>query len=205
MRKALYAKFIQNLDLREMLLATGDAELHEDSPTDMVWGRRGQDLLGKLLMELRAALRTSCPEAFLRKPVIDKEKYRPTKSENTTYNKGWVTVGIPKQFEKWRERLMESKTFRVSVMDAVDERLAETLKQYPVNLEIYWMEGGPLFKISAHCSAGPDPELSHLRYNCSNIDNQPQADILHLCLSAYMETLIDALNELECNPDAFKQ
>ena len=66
MRKALYAKFTQNPDLREKLLATGDAELHEDSPTDMVWGMHGQDLLGKLLAELRAALRTSNPEVFLR-------------------------------------------------------------------------------------------------------------------------------------------
>ncbi len=203
MRTALYAKFTQHEELRKILLATGERELHEDSPTDMVWGMHGEDLLGKLLMELRAALRSSKPETFLRKPVVDRDDYKPTKSEDTTYNNGWVTVRIPKQFKKWRERLLESKSFRVSVMDAVDEKLKELLKQYPVNLEIYWMEEGPLFKIGIHCSAYPEP--SRMRYSCNNIDNQPQADILHLCLCAYMDKLIDALNELECNPDAFKE
>ena len=53
MHRALLAKFTQHEDLRKVLLSTGDAELHEDSPTDMYWGCRGKDMLGKLLMRAR--------------------------------------------------------------------------------------------------------------------------------------------------------
>lgn len=56
MRKALHAKFTQNENLMRKLLETGDAELHEDSPDDMLWGAKGEDLLGKQLMELREQL-----------------------------------------------------------------------------------------------------------------------------------------------------
>jgi ribA/ribD-fused uncharacterized protein len=54
MLEGLRAKFSQNHDLRDMLLATGDAAIHEDSPTDIFWGKRGQDMLGRLLMQVRA-------------------------------------------------------------------------------------------------------------------------------------------------------
>lgn len=56
-KEGLYAKFSQNPDLREKLLNTGDAILHENSPRDKYWGVRGQDRLGKLLMELREKLK----------------------------------------------------------------------------------------------------------------------------------------------------
>ena len=67
-----YAKFSQNSELRKILLATGDAILAEASPTDRIWGIgmsaldpkakftrcwNGQNLLGKTLMRVRAALR----------------------------------------------------------------------------------------------------------------------------------------------------
>ena len=54
------AKFIQHPDLREKLLSTGDAILHEDSPWDKYWGYAkggGLDRLGKLLMQVREELR----------------------------------------------------------------------------------------------------------------------------------------------------
>lgn len=57
MKDGLYAKFSQNEELKTCLLATGDAAIHEDSPTDMIWGMKGQDMLGKLLMEIREELR----------------------------------------------------------------------------------------------------------------------------------------------------
>lgn len=58
MRDALRHKFTQHPDLAEKLLATGDEVLHEDSPTDKIWGWRdnGLDLLGKCLMEVRKEL-----------------------------------------------------------------------------------------------------------------------------------------------------
>jgi ribA/ribD-fused uncharacterized protein len=52
MLKGLRAKF-ENPELREKLLATGDAVIHEDSPTDMFWGKKGEDWLGRLLMQVR--------------------------------------------------------------------------------------------------------------------------------------------------------
>ncbi len=66
-----YLKFIQHQDLKQRLLATGNKVLAEASPYDLVWGVgyrasddkilnsdhwKGQNLLGKVLMSVRAAL-----------------------------------------------------------------------------------------------------------------------------------------------------
>ncbi len=60
MRKADGAKFSQNPDLAALLLATGDAELIEDSPSDPFWGTgrdgTGENWAGRVLMEIRARL-----------------------------------------------------------------------------------------------------------------------------------------------------
>ena len=66
----LECKFSQNGDIGAMLKETGDAVIAEASPTDRVWGIgislecayrgvpwRGDNLLGKALMEVRARLR----------------------------------------------------------------------------------------------------------------------------------------------------
>lgn len=62
MREALRAKFTQHPDLRETLLATGEAILVEHTKNDSYWGDGGDgtglNMLGKLLMELRDELRT---------------------------------------------------------------------------------------------------------------------------------------------------
>jgi len=57
MKKGLRAKFDQNSLLAKKLLATGNATLHENSPTDMFWGIKGKDMLGKLLMQVRGELK----------------------------------------------------------------------------------------------------------------------------------------------------
>lgn len=44
-------------ELRDCLLRTGNQILEEDSPTDMYWGRKGKNMLGKLLMKLRSEIR----------------------------------------------------------------------------------------------------------------------------------------------------
>lgn len=59
MLKGLRAKFTQNAELKQKLLDTGDAILHEDSKTDLFWGCLGEDMLGKLLMRVRDELRQS--------------------------------------------------------------------------------------------------------------------------------------------------
>ena len=56
MLKGLRAKF-ENPELRKKLIETGDAVLHEDSPTDMFWSKKGEDMLGKLLMQVRKEIK----------------------------------------------------------------------------------------------------------------------------------------------------
>lgn len=57
MLKGLRAKFNQHDYLRKKLIETGDMQIHEDSPTDMVWGIKGMDMLGKLIMKVREELK----------------------------------------------------------------------------------------------------------------------------------------------------
>ena len=60
MRTALRAKLAQHADVRDLLLSTGDAELVEHTTNDRYWGDggdgTGRNMLGRLLMELRAEL-----------------------------------------------------------------------------------------------------------------------------------------------------
>jgi ribA/ribD-fused uncharacterized protein len=61
MLECVQAKFEQHKDLRDLLLSTGDEEIVEDSPIDSYWGcgadGKGQNNLGKILMEVRSRLR----------------------------------------------------------------------------------------------------------------------------------------------------
>lgn len=61
----VWAKFVTHRSIREVLLATGDEVLVEDSPTDYFWGcgrdRTGQNHLGKILMAVRDRLRSESP------------------------------------------------------------------------------------------------------------------------------------------------
>jgi N-glycosidase YbiA len=61
MRRADWAKFSRNPDLAELLLATADAELIEDSPSDGFWGigrdGNGANWAGRVLSEVRDRLR----------------------------------------------------------------------------------------------------------------------------------------------------
>lgn len=60
MLEALRAKFTQHDDLRETLLATGDALIVEHTENDDYWGDggdgSGKNRLGRLLMQVRAEL-----------------------------------------------------------------------------------------------------------------------------------------------------
>jgi ribA/ribD-fused uncharacterized protein len=63
MREAVLAKFTQHADLREVLLATGDAHLIEHTTNDNYWADggdgTGKNMLGVILMEVRDKLRKS--------------------------------------------------------------------------------------------------------------------------------------------------
>jgi len=60
MREAIKAKFTQNDVLKKLLLSTKGKDLVEANPTDNYWGtgrgKKGQNKMGKLLMELRSTL-----------------------------------------------------------------------------------------------------------------------------------------------------
>ena len=62
MRKAVRAKFAQHDDLKKLLLDTGDANLVEHTENDSYWGDggdgSGRNMLGRILMQVRAELRT---------------------------------------------------------------------------------------------------------------------------------------------------
>ena len=61
MYRAVRSKFETHAQLRALLLATGDEDLLEDSPTDAYWGvgadGKGLNKLGQILMRVRAELR----------------------------------------------------------------------------------------------------------------------------------------------------
>ncbi len=61
MFKAVLKKFETHEDLSRLLVATGDNELVENSPSDFYWvcgwNGTGQNKLGKILMEVRERLR----------------------------------------------------------------------------------------------------------------------------------------------------
>lgn len=57
MMTALYHKFTSNNKLKNILLSTGEAKIHENSPKDLYWGILGQDKLGILLTQLREQLK----------------------------------------------------------------------------------------------------------------------------------------------------
>jgi ribA/ribD-fused uncharacterized protein len=63
MRKAVGAKFEQHRELASLLLATGDSHIVEHTANDSFWGDggdgSGRNMLGRILMEVRARLRSS--------------------------------------------------------------------------------------------------------------------------------------------------
>ena len=66
MGKAVLRKFETHGEIREILLATGDEEIVENSPIDYYWGcgkdGSGKNMLGQILMEVRQILRSRTPD-----------------------------------------------------------------------------------------------------------------------------------------------
>ena len=66
MEKAVLQKFKAHADIRDILLATGDEALVENSPVDYYWGcgkdGSGKNKLGQILMAVRETLRSQSVE-----------------------------------------------------------------------------------------------------------------------------------------------
>jgi ribA/ribD-fused uncharacterized protein len=73
MHEAVLAKFTQHDDLRDILLATGDATIVEHTQKDAYWGDggdgRGKNRLGQLLMEVREELRSGISMSMRTSPA----------------------------------------------------------------------------------------------------------------------------------------
>lgn len=69
MREALLAKIEQHPRIKSILLSTGDCAIVEHTTNDAYWGDgcdgQGQNMLGKLLMEIRNSLEEYVPAFFL--------------------------------------------------------------------------------------------------------------------------------------------
>jgi len=65
MKRAVWEKFTQNSALRSLLLSTGKRTLVEHTANDKFWGDNGdgtgQNMLGKILMEVRQELQANNP------------------------------------------------------------------------------------------------------------------------------------------------
>jgi ribA/ribD-fused uncharacterized protein len=74
MHDAVMAKFTQHTELRELLLATGDAQIVEHTPNDDFWGDGGnglgRNMLGRILMKVRAELGSKNDPSRLPSPSI---------------------------------------------------------------------------------------------------------------------------------------
>ena len=61
MRGAVFEKFVQNVEIKSILLSTGDQEIIENTTSDYYWGcgkkGDGKNMLGKILMEVRERLK----------------------------------------------------------------------------------------------------------------------------------------------------
>lgn len=61
MRKAVYAKFSQNNELKDILLKTSSEDIIENTSNDYYWGcgtnGSGTNMLGIILMEIRDKLK----------------------------------------------------------------------------------------------------------------------------------------------------
>ncbi|TVP61889.1 MAG: NADAR family protein, partial [Nodularia sp. (in: Bacteria)] len=60
MREAVLKKFLTHLEIKEILITTGNQTLVENSPNDYFWGcgaeKTGHNHLGKILMAVRAEI-----------------------------------------------------------------------------------------------------------------------------------------------------
>jgi hypothetical protein len=135
MLTALRAKFTQNIHLRDLLLGTGDARLHEDSPDDLYWGVRGHDKLGELLMRVRDELRAA---TLLGGDMREKQWRKDKDDEPVDFVKelGFDnTMGIVGDKTIHTEKLFFVDGFGNNSFNATDEAIEEAIKSWRHDIE----------------------------------------------------------------------
>lgn len=116
MRKVVLAKVMQHADMREMLLSTGNAVIIEHTTNDNYWADggdgSGKNMLGKILMEIRAELLKDGPYDELRRPMLPPWlKYPELDSSSIGWRMGYGESYIS-EFGPWYEGLSESGKLR---------------------------------------------------------------------------------------------
>ncbi|MDJ0612666.1 MAG: NADAR family protein [Rhizobiaceae bacterium] len=136
MRQALQAKISQHADVRTALLSTGDATIVEHTKNDSYWADggdgTGQNMLGKLLMEIRDFLNCDGPfDELAYAPVPPWEKYPEIPRGSIGWRMGygedyflmwwvwlkgitkegkskyWENIEIPEDWQSWFEHVKD--------------------------------------------------------------------------------------------------
>ncbi len=137
MRKAVLAKVMQHADVRELLLSTGDAVIIEHTTNDDYWADggdgSGRNMLGKILMEIRAELLRSGPYDELKEPLLPPWLKYP---ELDSYSIGWrmgYGESYVREFHAWYKGLSEDGKHRYHLMFTATGEW-----------EGYWTDPGPI-------------------------------------------------------------
>ena len=129
------AKFTQNSDLKGYMLATGDQEIVEASPQDVIWGIglsaddpdahdktkwKGTNWLGEVLMDVRDSINmTSVKECLVGKASA---KYNPW------FSPYCPPSGTPKEdSERWHADIMKRNKDYLECIDDIDSLLEKLL------------------------------------------------------------------------------
>lgn len=141
MRDVVFAKFVQNPELADKLIATGDNELIEgNSWRDIFWGRDletdgGENNLGKILMNLREELKN--PEIILlngENVIFTRFTVREnTKCHFTTPNESFIELEFARKYEfkhkNWNKGLSDCKySFRDRIFNDLSFRNGTVIK-----------------------------------------------------------------------------
>jgi hypothetical protein len=131
MRQAVRRKFEAHPAIRTILLSTGDEELVEASPVDAYWGAgadgTGRNMLGRVLMETRAALRAGAGHAGAPIRVVDLPPEARTRMRTLRYDNFIEKHEGPESWEHLLTPAPDDPDYRAEVLD---------IAGYPVLLPI---------------------------------------------------------------------
>lgn len=144
MKKAIMAKFSQNESFKQILIGTKNEELVEDSPYDYIWGcgrdGTGQNLLGKVLMEVRETLNTLLGVTEVNNTKDDFVDIKT--GEHVRYNDdGDILIADPNDVSKWIDEYPKSGIVRKYIIGSENQRdVVEIESDHGiVDFEVCWI------------------------------------------------------------------